>query len=367
VSSSAANLSDDWIADRIGGLKLILRCGANPNIGLGHVKRCLALAGWLKEKPVFALAEATDAVHDQIRVAGYKTIALSGTPEARADALRNVQADAIVLDIAHMQSRLARDVMRKEIGSLKSMNLPIVFIDGIDTDALADAELASQLSLCVRPYPGVKAETGGRWLVGAEYFIVSPGLARGATKPRLNDEHATRVLVTTGGGDVGALGPRIIGELSAGPEPRFDIRVIVGPLVSSDTRRATREAATASPHRVEIYEDRNDLMTDMRWSDMAVATTGLTKYELALNAVPSILISPDEHHEMNHRSFRERNTALNLGVAGLLSSGAIREACLRLATDGALRRRLSEESRKLIDGKGALRLLSEIKSLADAR
>jgi spore coat polysaccharide biosynthesis predicted glycosyltransferase SpsG len=350
----------------IDGLKLVLRCDAGPEIGLGHVKRCLALAGWLAEKPVFALASAPDAVIGQIRDAGYEAIALSAV-ENRARELRRVQAGAVVLDIAHMQSRAARGKMQQEIDALKTLGLPIVFIDGVNTDALADAELALQLSLCVRPYPGAKPEAKGKWLVGAEYFIVSPGLARNAASPRLNDEHATRVLITTGGGDVGALGPRIIRELSAGPEPRFDIRVIVGPLVSSDTRRATREAAAASPHRVEIYEDRNDLMTDMQWSDMAVATTGLTKYELALNAVPSILISPDEHHEMNHRSFRERNTSLNLGVAGSLSPGAIREACLRLARDGALRRQLSDESRKLIDGKGALRLLSEIKSLADAR
>lgn len=367
MSNSTKSTSDHWTAERVNGLKLVLRCDAGPEIGLGHVKRCLALAGWLEDKPVFALGEAPADIREQIHNAGYETIVLPGAAEARASALRQVQANAIILDIAHMQSRRARDTMKKEIDALKPLGLPIVFIDGVNTDALADAALAAELSLCVRPYPGAKAEAGGRWLTGAEYFIVAPELARESAKTRKAAEPMHRVLVTTGGGDVGALGPRIIRELSAEAEPHFDIRIIVGPLVNSDTRRATRAAAAESPHRVEIYEDRNDLMADMQWSDMAVATTGLTKYELALYSVPSILISPDEQHEMNHRTFRECNTALNLGAAGSLPSGAIREACLRLARDGDLRRRLSEESRRLIDGKGALRFLSEVKSLADAR
>lgn len=285
------------ITERIGGLKLILRCDAGPEIGLGHVKRCLSLAAWLEQKPVFAIAHAPDAVQDQIRAAGYEMIVLPNEIEQRVEVLRKVQAQAIVLDIAHMQSRREREAMKSEIDALKALGLPIVFIDGVSTDALADAELASQLALCVRPYPGAKAEAKGKWLVGAEYFIVAPDFARATGAPRDAGKPVKRILITTGGGDVGALGPRILQELNSAPEPHFDIRVIVGPLVPSETLRATRAEAATSPHRVEIYDDRNDLTADMQWADLAVATTGLTKYELALNAVPSILISPDEQHE----------------------------------------------------------------------
>src|SRR5690606_40471510 len=69
-------------------------------------------------------------------------------------------------------------------------------------------------------------------------------------------EHARRVLVTTGGGDVGALTPRVLNELNAIPEPRLRIRAIVGPLMPEQIRRAARIAAADSPHLVRSEERR---------------------------------------------------------------------------------------------------------------
>lgn len=360
-------MQGSWTDERVRGLKLVLRCDAAPDIGLGHLQRCLALAGWLETKPVFVLLHASDAAKDLIRAAGYQAIAASSL-EARMQAIREARPDAIVLDIAHAASRRSPAEVSKEIEALQELAVPLIFIDGNDTDAMADQTLASKVSLCVRPYAGAKAGTENAWLTGAEYFIVAPDALKAAAVSRRDARKpAHRLLITTGGGDVGALGPRILQELNAAREPHFDIRVIVGPLVSTETKRATEKAASAGPHNVEIYDNRNGLTADMQWADMAVATTGLTKYELALNAVPSILISPDEQHEMNHRSFRECDTALNLGAAGSLPRGAIREACVRLAQDAALRERLSARSGALIDGKGALRFLAAVKSLSDAR
>lgn len=348
-------------------LRIVLRCDAGTDIGLGHVKRCLALAGWLAEKPVFALADTPQAVHDDIAAAGYTAIALAGSFEERAKILGSLSPDAIVLDIAHTRSRLAPNKIAEEAAALAATGAPLIFLDGINTDKLLDDELAASFALCVRPYPGASGEAKGRWLTGAEHFIVSPELSRAANETREIGERARRILVTTGGADVGAIGPRALRELNAISNAHFEIRTIVGPLVPEAIRLATRKAGAESPHRVEIYEDRNDLLEDMRWCDIAVATTGLTKYELALNAVPSILISPDTHHEMNNRSFRDCDTAVDLGVAAQLPSGAIADACLRLSGDQAMRRRLSERGRALIDGNGAMRLLTNIKGVADAR
>jgi UDP-2,4-diacetamido-2,4,6-trideoxy-beta-L-altropyranose hydrolase len=367
MSGLAHPKGEDRSFQRIGGLKLILRCDAGPITGLGHVKRCIALAEWLDDSPVFALADTPAAVLEQVGAAGYQAVALPRSFDERAAALRNLGAHAVVLDIANTQSRLAPDSMRQEVKALLGLGLPAAFIDGVNTDALADAELAAALSLCVRPYPGAVPEAKGRWLVGADYFIVSRGLALASLAPRKIEWHAKRILVTTGGSDIGALGPRIVRELNGASEQHFEVRVVIGPLVPDATRRAVHAESAASPHRIEICEGRNDLIADMQWCDMAVASTGLTKYELALNAVPSVLISPDRNHEMNNRSFRDCDTALDLGVAGSLPPGAIREACVGLAQDMPLRARLSERSRKLIDGKGAPRFLAALKSLIDAR
>lgn len=352
---------------QIDKLKLILRCDAGEQLGMGHVKRCLALAGWLKEKPVFAMMDTPESAHAEVRAAGFQSISLGGDPSDHARTLADVKADAIVMDIAHTRSRLDPDDMKRQVAALRVLGLPIAFIDGVNTDALVDAELAASVSLCIRPYPQARAEAQGKWLIGPEYFIVSAELRQSASEPPSIADPALRVLITTGGGDVGALTPRILNELNASAEPRLHIRAITGPLMPEATRRTARTAATNSPHDVELIEGRLDLIADMRWCDLAVATTGLTKYELALYGVPSVLISPDDQHEMNNRSFRDCGTALDLGVSDQLRDGAIAEACRSLLSDPRRRGELSRRGRGLIDGMGAARVLTSIKEMTDAR
>lgn len=348
-------------------LKLILFCDAGEQLGMGHVKRCLALASWLSEKPIFAMADTPEPVHAEVGAVGFESISLGNNPSEQMRLLSGLRADAIITDIAHTRSRLDPTGMKKRIAALRELNVPIVFIDGVSTDALVDAELASAVALCVRPYPQARAEPQGTWLIGPQYFIVSPALRQSAIDPPSVPDVALRVLITTGGGDVGALTPRILGELNTDAEPRLQIRAILGPLMSEPIRRAARTAAANSPHVVELVEGRRDLIADMQWCDLAVATTGLTKYELALYGVPSILISPDDQHEMNNRSFRDCGTALDLGVSDQLKDGAIGAACRSLLQDPQTRRILSGRGRKLIDGMGAARVLAAIKEIADAR
>jgi spore coat polysaccharide biosynthesis predicted glycosyltransferase SpsG len=352
---------------QVDNLKLILRCDAGEQLGMGHVKRCIALAGWLKEKPAFAMVDTPASVHADVRAAGFESISLGGDPSDQARALAALETDVVVMDIAHKRSRLDPAGMKRQVAALRGLQRPIVFIDGVNTDALVDAELASAVALCVRPYPQARAEAQGDWLIGAEYFIVSPELRQSASEPPPIAQQARKILITTGGGDVGGLTPRILNEFNAISEARLQVRAVLGPLMPERIRHAARKAAANSPHVVELVEDRRDLIADMQWCDLAVATTGLTKYELALYGVPSILISPDDQHEMNNRSFRDCGTALDLGVSDQLKDGAIGEACRSLLQDSQTRRTLSERGRGLVDGMGAARVLTAIKEMTDAR
>ena len=358
---------EDRGLQRIGGLKLLLRCDAGPAIGLGHVKRCIALAGWLEEDPIFALADTPSTAHEQIRAAGFQSIELNGLDDDALRPLREIGADAILCDIAHNRSRNERAAMREHVAAVSRLGVPVAFIDDVEADALLDDELAAKIALCIRPYPGVAKGAHGRWLVGLQYFIVSPEGARIAYQPRKFGDHVRSILITTGGSDVAALGPRIVAELNAVDDERYTVRVVIGPMVPRSTQEATRAAAENSPHEMIIVQGRHDLTADMRWCDLAIATTGLTKYELALNAAPSILISPDHYHDMNNASFRACGTAVDLGVTDDLPPGAIADAVRRVARDRSMRQRLADRGRGLIDGLGAGRLLSAIKELTDAR
>jgi spore coat polysaccharide biosynthesis predicted glycosyltransferase SpsG len=353
--------------EMVGDLKLTLRCDAGEAIGMGHVKRCLGLATWLGTKPTFALLETPESVHQEIRSAGYATIDLKGTEHEQAEQLKRLAADAIVFDIANSRWRARPDLYATHVKAICGLGTPAAFIDGFKSDAVLDDKLAPLFDFCVRPYPGAGPELRGRWLTGIEYFMLSRSLLAVAAEARPVPDRVRRLLVTTGGSDVGALSPRIVQELSAADEPAFDIRLIVGPLVSGQVRADIATVVANSRHAIEVLDNRKDLNADMRWCDMAISTTGLTKYELALSGVPMILISPNSEHDMNQAYFRDFGAALDLGVADRLPVGAIGEACRRLALDRARRGDMAQRGRAILDGRGAVRLLGKIKGLVDAR
>jgi spore coat polysaccharide biosynthesis predicted glycosyltransferase SpsG len=361
MSSSAAQL------EMIGNFRLTLRCDAGETIGMGHVKRCLGLATWLDVKPTFALLDTPKNVHEEIRAAGYQTIELNGSNREQAQQLKRLGTDAIMFDIANPRWRAQPEAHADHVRAVCETGVPATFIDGFKSDAVLNAGLASLFALCTRPYPEAKPEARGRWLTGLDYFMLPRDMVAAASEARPVPEIARRLLVTTGGSDVGALGPRIVQELNAQDDPIFDVRLIVGPLVPDRIRADIIAAVRGSRHSIQVIKDRKDLGADMRWCEMAISTTGLTKYELALNGAPMILVSPNLDHDMNQASFRDFGAALDLGVADRLPFGAIGNACKSLSSDSGRRLEMSRRGQAILDGKGALRLLKEFKGLVDAR
>ena len=73
-------------------MTVLIRCDASPEIGTGHVMRCLALAGRLQAlgaTPVFAARRMFPNLADRIAEAGYR---LAMLPDADSDNLERREA-----------------------------------------------------------------------------------------------------------------------------------------------------------------------------------------------------------------------------------------------------------------------------------
>jgi len=101
----------------------------------------------------------------------------------------------------------------------------------------------------------------------------------------------------------------------------------------------------------------------MLWCDVAFAATGLTKYELALTGTPSLQISLNRNHAEMNGAFAQAGTSRHLGPDENLTVADMSRSLASLLDDVDARRAMSETGRRLVDGRGADRLLKAMKKV----
>ena len=106
--------------------------------------------------------------------------------------------------------------------------------------------------------------------------------------------------------------------LHAGPEHLSQI------VARNPTRWDVKSVGFGAELGIERQGDLS-LAHEIIWCDVAVSSTGLTKYELAVLGAPAVFLSIDEHHHTVNRAFREVGTGIDLGVHDRVSDGQLRE------------------------------------------
>src|SRR2546426_308501 len=207
--------------------------------------------------------------------------------------------------------------------------------------------LATALRRCGATRLRYRGARDTRFLLGPEYALLDP--AFGEAPDRVAAEAVRRVLVTLGGGLVGEpLAPVIAAVRSALPSATIDLAL--GPL--SDDDAGAQEGVT-------LHRGLCSLHGLMLRSDLAVTGGGMTVYECLAAGTPVVGVCLADNQRPNIDA---------LSRAGLIVSAepSLEDAIRDLATDSALRRRVSGEGRRAGDGRGAERVADEIVRLCVA-
>lgn len=352
---------------RATALRVAFVTHGGPAIGLGHVARCLALAGaWAADGAEIAFVVSPDA---QVAERLYR---------AAADLRRRAAAAVEVLelgweaDAARARERLAR------------LGADIVVVDSYaaSADFLASlATVAGQVvavdDLAARPLPvpvvvngGIAAETlpydrasDTLFLLGPRYALVDPRFAEPVA--RRGRSRVERVLVALGGGrqtETVETALRAVDAVLDGAQ----VDVVVGPFAPAPSDADARHGAPRN--RRVVHRDPLDLRELMLAADLAVSGAGVTLYELAATATPTVIVQMADNQAPNASGFERAGAALSAGRAGHPELGsALTDALRRLVADASLRQALGGRARELVDGAGALRVAREVGARVTSR
>lgn len=344
-------------------MQLLFVTIAGVDVGFGHLRRCISLAEYarLQEIKVSFLLFGDLTGKQEVERAGFACMlqpyeALAG--EAVVLEQGEIKAfDAAVVDLAHPV--VFRDIAGSQrlFLALQAHSRAVIVIDALGEQALAPRMPGMPADVLVTPYVGVVDKVDSPWqtLAGPEYAILAPAYLN--LPKRVVREQADRVLVSCGGSDPKSLTSLVMQGLELIPS-KLTVRVISGPLFSQYLVGELEVYAAGMRHMIELIHAPESLTEHMLWCDLAIAASGLIKYELAATSTPAVLLSIDHSHDVVNRPFAKMGTARDLGID--FSAQSVANATLELLGNRKVRSAMAESGRRLVDGKGVERLIEEI-------
>jgi UDP-2,4-diacetamido-2,4,6-trideoxy-beta-L-altropyranose hydrolase len=326
-------------------MTLLLRADAGTRSGTGHVMRLLALAqAWQDAggRAVFAASEMTPAVEARL---ARERLSLEHVASDAYDTIRLARAHNaswIAVDGYHFDAAYQR--------TLKEAGFSVLWIDD-DAHAeeyCADLILNQNLHADAAMYAQRKAEAhlllGPRFALLRREFRTWNGV-RGA---------GDRVLVTLGGSDPENVTLRVIGALR---ELSVEATVVVGG--SNASAEAIANAARGTD-RIRIERDVDDMPRVLAQARLAVSAGGTTCWELAFFGVPILAIVVADNQRPLTAGLQRAGVAIDLGWHCEVTHERLASALSSLLANDALRSRMSQRGRELVDGQGAPRVVGQM-------
>ncbi len=274
-----------------------------PGVGLGHRRRCEAIAKALRALEIGVTLRPLGA--DDV-----------------------IEADTLVID-----SYLANADDRSRFRAAH-----VVAVEDLERDMAVD--------VLVVPDPGAdgrRYERAMRVLAGANFSLIDPELAD-LDIPAI-DETVSRVLVSCGAADREGAGSRIATALATAL-PGTHVRLVVGPW-----------GMQAHDPLVTPVHAPDGLVFELLDADLVVTAGGVTMIEACCLGRPIVAFAIASNQTAAVAG------AAHAGAVLAADASSAADVAARLARDAGLRSRLGEAARNLVDGQGAARVASAIAAL----
>jgi len=306
--------------------RVLLRCdgGDLPEIGTGHVVRCLAMAHDLAELPGSAVAFCMRTGREALRVqaAGFEVFAIEAGQDPNTvllEAAAEHDADVVALDDLGASA--------PAVAPLRAAGRVVVAIDDPQSPGAAD------LSWTVA-FPGVGATFEGLDRTVLLAPVAAPRSPRG-------------VLASFGGFDPADLCGRFLRAWhDAGVERPCTIAVGAGHAHLDELQAL---AALTPGARLVVGADLAALLPD---TGVALTNGGTTMLLCAAFGVPSLAVAQYEHQLGMAQQLQDAGAARALGIASEVDFDALVREALRLLDDEPRRIAMSSAGRRALPGFG---------------
>ncbi len=339
---------------------LLIRADGSPKIGTGHVMRCLALAqAWQAEGgSVYLIGEIAGGLASRLKNEGVTVHALESAPGKKNDALETARkakasgASWVVVDGYHFdgsyQRRLrgegVRVLLLDDYGHADRYEADLVLNQNIDAEATLYDNRSEHTEL----------------LLGSRFALLRKEFWPWREPHRTPQREADSVLVTLGGADPDNCTEMVVEALGRLNWQGLRCTVVIGGSNPNESSIAAAAERTDVP--VDLRSDVSDMASLMAEHDIAVSAGGSTCWELAFMGIPNVILVLADNQRSIAEGLEEAGTALNLGWHEEVEKEEIADQVEKLLRNDAQRLRMARRAQKLVDGRGAERVLGKMLS-----
>jgi UDP-2,4-diacetamido-2,4,6-trideoxy-beta-L-altropyranose hydrolase len=338
-------------------MKLLIRADANSHIGGGHVMRCLSLAAaWQARGGEVVFVTTGDTLANAIRQQNIELIQLADAmPSADEDARVTLEAaiqsaaDGVLIDGYHFKA----DYLQ----AIHDAHYRCVYVDddGVLSHYPADIVLNFNIHADASLYTG-KIAPDTRLLLGLDYAPLRTQFAPYQQWQRTIPAAARHILVTFGWADPPNQTAKVVEALKRLPLP-YQARIVVGGGYNHlDDLRAALDS------NMELIVSAQDMPGLMQWADVAVSAAGTTCWEMAFMGVPFITLEIASNQRIVAERLADAGAAMNAGWFEDVTVATIKHLLTDLMRDAQQRQRMSQQGRRLVDGRGAMRAAAAIEN-----
>lgn len=337
---------------------IAIRVDGGPDIGMGHLMRCLALAdAFPGEHDIIFISKPDVSVKREIVDTRYDLVSIdeniSHEDEIRVvkDILKEHRIETFIADTFHIDS--SNDIDEVYLSEIEKV---------VDRTVFISPKVSNELHPDIVINGNVFAEELGYeddedtvFLLGPRYVLLRDEFQD--LPNRGTDEKVQNILVTMGGADPSDLFPKVLKAIGMIDED-VHVDLMIGPAVKE------RDELIRSIEEVEFDAspvfDPEDVSGLMMKADMAVSAGGGTLYELAATGTPAIVLLQAENQVPVASAMEKEGTIMNLGFGDKVNVEKLADAMMDLMNDPRRREEMSMKGRKLIDGLGAKRCMNVI-------
>jgi len=347
----------------LANMRFFFRVDYFPEIGGGHLKRCMDLASHLDPKNCKFFIRGNAPKDFPYLYQIFSNESTWAEQAKRIVAESSANRAFLVVDVSHFETYRQIDGLNDFLSLTASGGLKTVLIDGLEPDCIYAKAKSLPIAVLLTSYCGAKKVDGAFvHLAGPEFFIFSKDHVALAISARENinvPQQAHQLLVTMGQSDPVEMTLPILKSLkSMNDKYHLDlkVKVVVGPLFSPHLKNTITEFSQDVEGIFELVLSPPDLMEFFTNTDLVLTTAGLTKYQVALCGKPLAVFPHNSQAERTHRPFAETQACVSFPGFDQVDFLEVEKTLLELIRSKQQRSKISKTALGLSDGLGVSRL-----------